>query len=122
MDLNGLDVGLMLVLGIVSTFITPLFTSPKMNSHWKNVISVVVAFVISAGYVAITAGWDWANLGTTLAAVYAVNQVVYQQLFKNTAKTIEEVTSGGATEDDYIDVEDEPELEYAGDEKEDSAV
>jgi hypothetical protein len=88
--------------------ITMLITmaSPYLNSfinrvNWspetKNLVALGTSLLISVAYIYFTGGFvGWAQLGTTLASVYTLQQLTYQFLIKTSATKFEAATTKGA--------------------------
>lgn len=104
-----------LVLTVVSPLIAAWFTKQSMTSRTKNLVALGVSVVIAGGWVALNGGFSAGEVTVALASVYGLQQLVYNQLLKDTAKEVEAHVGLGKNEglpaeaDDYEDyVEEEP--------------
>lgn len=93
---------LALVLTVVSPLISAWFTKQTMSSTTKNLIALGVSIVIAVGWVVLNGGFSAGEVAVAMATVYGVQQLVYNQLLKDTAKTIEAHNGVGKDESEVI--------------------
>lgn len=88
-ELQVLPTALAFILTIVSPLISAYFTKVTMSSKTKNIIALGVSVVIAVGWVLLNGGFNGVDIVLALGSVYGIQQLVYNQLLKDTAKDIE---------------------------------
>lgn len=88
-DLQVIPTALALVLTIVSPLIAALFTKVTMTSRTKNLVALGVSVVIAVGWVLLNGGFNGVDIALALGSVYGLQQLIYNQILKDTAKEIE---------------------------------
>ena len=78
------------VLTLVSPLLTAWFTKTAMSSKTKNLVAVVMSFIIAGVYVFLEGGFNTADdLLVPLGVVYGLQQLIYNQFLKKLATEVE---------------------------------
>lgn len=88
-DIEVVPTIITLLLTVISPLIAAWFTKRSMTSRTKNLIALGVSVVIAVGWVIFSGGFDGGEFSVAVATVYGLQQLVYNQLLKETAKEVE---------------------------------
>ena len=87
---DALPTGVIVLLTIISPYITAVFTKTSMSPKAKQVVSAVVAALIAVVYVLLNGGVDsWEKFFVAAPAIYGMGNLIYGLLVKDSAKIVE---------------------------------
>lgn len=108
---DGLPTALVVLLTIISPYVTALFTRTSMSPKAKQVIAVAVSAVIAVVYVLLNGGVDsWEKFFVAAPVVFGIGQALYGLLLKDSVKIVEAtkgLTDTSAVKDSAIVTADE---------------
>lgn len=87
-------------LGLILTFFLPFVNAWIQKVTWspvqKNLVALSTSALFAILYLFLTGGLDLSNVPVAIAAVYGLQQAIYQFMVKNIATKFEAITTKGA--------------------------